>query len=71
MLGHRVHPLVLGFLLSLPLTLVAVSGPVLLLVRYVHPLPPAQWQLGLKLMLVVGFRSNLFLNTIDAAYFFL
>lgn len=70
-LGNRVHPLLLGFLLSLPLTLVVVGGPALLLARYLHPLPPAQLQLGLKLMLGVGFRINLFLNTINAAYFFL
>ncbi|OGX82863.1 hypothetical protein BEN49_13255 [Hymenobacter coccineus] len=69
--GPRVHPLLLGFLLSLPLTLVVVGGPALLLARYLHPLPPAQVRLGMKLMLNVGFRINLFLNIINAAYFFM
>jgi hypothetical protein len=67
----RPHPLLLAFLLSLPLTLVAVGGPALLLGRYGQVLPPGKLQLGLKLMLAVGFRINLFLNTINASMFFL
>ena len=70
-LGRGVHPLVLAFLLSLPLTLVVVGGPAWLLGRYVQPLPPAKLQLGLKLMLAVGFRINLFLNTVNAAVYLL
>ncbi|MBC8083911.1 MAG: histidine kinase, partial [Hymenobacter sp.] len=70
-LGPRVHPLLLAFVLSLPLTLVVVGGPALLLGRYMQPLPPAKLQLGLKLMLAVGFRINLFLHSINAAFFLL
>ncbi|WP_046243886.1 sensor histidine kinase [Hymenobacter terrenus] len=67
----RLHPLLLAFLLSLPLTLVVVGGPALLLGRYVQPLPPGKLQLGLKLILAVGFRINLFLNTINTGLFFM
>ena len=67
----RVHPLLLAFGLSLPLTLAAVGGPALLLGRFGPPLPPGKFELGLKLMLAVGFRINLFLHTINAAMYFL
>lgn len=70
-LRWRGHPLLLGFLLSLPLTLVVVGGPAWLLGRYGQPLPPGKLQLGLKLMLAVGFRINLFMNTINAGLHFL
>ncbi len=65
--GRRVHPLLLGFGLSLPLTLVVVGGPALLLGRYCE-LPPDKLRLGLKLVLAVGFRINLFLHTLNAAF---
>jgi two-component system LytT family sensor kinase len=71
LLRGRVHPLLLGFGLSLPLTLAAVGGPALLLGRFGPPLPPGKFELGLKLMLAVGFRINLFLQTINAAMYFL
>lgn len=70
-LKWRLHPQVLAFLLSLPVTLVAVGGPAWLLGRYVGTLPPGKLQLGLKLMLAVGFRINLFLNTINTVFYFL
>ncbi|SFQ36141.1 sensor histidine kinase [Hymenobacter arizonensis] len=69
-IGPRVHPLLLAFLLSLPLTLVVVGGPALLLARYLG-MPPTQLHMGMKLMLALGFRINLFLNTINAAYYLL
>lgn len=69
--GASIHPLLLAFLLSLPLTLVVVGGPALLLGHYELHLPPQKLQLGMKLMLGVGFRINLFLNTINAAFYFL
>lgn len=69
--GPGIHPLLLAFLLSLPLTLVVVGGPALLLGHYELHLPPPKLQLGLKLMLGVGFRINLFLHTINAAFYFL
>ena len=70
-LRWRGHPLLLAFLLSLPLTLAVVGGPALLLGRYGQPLPPGKLRLGLKLMLAVGFRINLFLNTISAGLYVL
>ncbi|MBD2770157.1 histidine kinase [Hymenobacter sp. BT664] len=70
-LSWSLHPLLLAFLLSLPLTLVVVGGPALLLGHYGQALPPGKLRLGLKLMLAVGFRINLFLNTINAGMFFL
>jgi len=70
-LRWRGHPLLLAFLLSLPLTLTLVGGPALLLGRYGQPLPPGKLQLGLKLMLATGFRINLFLHTINTGFYFL
>jgi hypothetical protein len=70
-LGGKVHPLVITFALSLPVTLLGVAGPTFVLGRFLHPVPAAQFQLGLKLALVLGFRINLFLNTLNAIFYFL
>jgi len=67
----KVHPLVITFGLSLVVTLVGVTVPAFVLGRYVYPVPDAQLQLGLKLVLVLGFRINLFLNTLNAIFYFL
>jgi len=60
------HPLVPAFGLSLPVTALATAGPAWLLQATRLHLPPAQFALGLKLLLVVAFRINLFLNTLNA-----
>ena len=65
-LPARLHPLVPAFALSLPATALATAGPAWLLQAARLHLPPSQFALGLKLLLVVGFRINLFLNTLNA-----
>lgn len=60
------HPLVPAFGLSLPVAAAAAAGPAWLLnAGWLHLLPQ-QFALGLKLLLVLTFRINLFLNTINA-----
>ena len=70
-LGRRVHPLVISFGCSLIVTLLAVAVPALALGKFVLRLPGREMDLGLKLILAVGFRINLFLNTINVIFFFM
>jgi two-component system, LytTR family, sensor kinase len=70
-LGKRVHPLIISFGCSLVVTLLAVIVPALVIGKFVLQLPKKELDLGLKLSLAVGFRVNLFLNTINIIYFFM
>lgn len=70
-LGGRVHPLVPAFALSLPVTAAAAAGPAWLLQAAWLHLPAARFALGLKLLLAVAFRVNLFLNTLNALVYYM
>ena len=70
-LGASVHPLLITFGLSLLITLVAVMVPTFLLNHFVLGLPAKEFALGLKLIVAVGFRINLFLNTINVIFYFM
>lgn len=66
-----VHPLVPTFVLSLPVAALAALLPAWgLHAGWLH-LPAAQLAIGLKLLLVLTFRINLFLNTINSIIYFL
>ncbi|MCU0353840.1 MAG: histidine kinase [Cytophagales bacterium] len=69
--GREVHPLLLMLAGSVVLTFLAVAGPTLLLGRYQLGYAWPQMVMPLKLALTLGFRINLFLNTLNAIFFFL
>ncbi len=65
------HPLVPAFVLSLPVAALAAAGPAWVFnAGWLH-LAPARFALGLKLFLVLAFRINLFLNTVNAVVYVL
>jgi sensor histidine kinase YesM len=70
-MGGRVHPMVISFACSLIVTLLAVAVPAQVLGQFVLRLPEREMDLGMKLILAVGFRINLFLNTINVIFFFM
>lgn len=71
LLGRPVHPLLVRFVSSLVITAVVVLIPGWLVGRFYLGYSREQMQLPLKLVLMFGFRVNLFLNTINAVYFFI
>lgn len=71
LVGRKIHPMLLAFLLSLVVTLLAIFTPAFVLGQYVLQLPDRELRLGMKLILATGFRINLFLNTLNVVFFFL
>lgn len=69
--GREAHPLLLMFGGSILLTALVVSVPACLLARYQLGYSWGQMAMPLKLVLTLGFRINLFLNTLNAIAFFL
>ena len=70
-LPAQLHPLVPAFGLSLPVAALAALLPAWVLNEGWLHLPPEQFWLGMKLLLVLTFRINLFLNTINAVVYVL
>lgn len=69
---HRqVHPLIVMFAGSIVITTLAVGIPMFVLARYQFHYTWEQMQMPAKLAFTLGFRVNLFLNTLNAIFFFL
>ncbi len=71
LLGRSIHPLVVTFASSLLMTFVVILVPGWLVGTFYLGYAGQQLQLPLKLVLMFAFRVNLFLNTINAVYFFI
>ena len=69
--GREFHPLLIMFGGSILLTALVVSVPAYLLARYQLHYTWAQTAMPMKLAMTLGFRVNLFLNTLNAIAFFL
>jgi len=69
--GRKIHPLLLMFGGSIVLTFVIVVALTALLAQYHFGYNWSQISMPLKLALTLGFRVNLFLNTLNAIFFFL
>jgi hypothetical protein len=69
---HRqVHPLIVMFAGSIVITSLAVGIPMYVLAHYQFHYTWEQMQMPAKLAFTLGFRVNLFLNTLNAIFFFL
>ncbi len=69
--GREIHPLLVMFGGSILLTFLVVVIPAYLVARYKFDYNWQQMTMPLKLALTLGFRVNLFLNTLHAIFFFL
>lgn len=69
--GRPIHPLLVRFVSSLVITAAVILVPGWLVGRFYLGYSGEQMHLPLKLILMFAFRVNLFLNTINAVYFFI
>ncbi len=69
--GKELHPLVVMFGGSILITTLSVAVPVYVLAHYQFQYDWSQMRMPVKLAFTLGFRINLFLNTLNAIFFFL